>query len=161
MSVTDLNPVQMTDAALLSDVPEVVARVYAEAQAALTAWRSALADIEPHLHAVMEGHSMKRLELPGVGMLEASRRIKRTGWRHDDLLGDIARAVGTNRRLTNDGELEPAEWTMARLVSKCVSLGSGKVTGIREVLSAEPDEYCEVGDAEPQIRLTLFDRSPS
>lgn len=153
----DLSPTQYADKALCSDDPQAVARMYAEAMSQRDAWRTAVSDIEIHLYAVMEGHGVKRLELPGVGMLEASRRVKRTGWRFDELLGDIARAVDGNRRLRADGEIEPPEWVMARLVGECISFSGGKVTGIRKVLPNDVDEYCTQGEAEPQVRLQRAD----
>lgn len=151
-----LNVTEAIEEALVSDDLDKVALLYAQAKERTDAWRKATGEIEKHLHAVMEGHGVKRHELAGIGMVEASRRTKRTGWRHDDLLGDIARKVADNRRLLDSGELEPAEWVMARLVTKCLSLSGGKVTGLREV-GLQVDEYCEVGESEPSVRLVGFD----
>lgn len=153
----DLTAPQFADAALVSDDPMTVARAYAEACDRRDEWRTAVSDIEAHLHAVMEGHKIKRLEMPGLGMLEASRRVKRTGWKWDDLLGDIARAVPNHRRLLESGEVEPAEWVMGRLVGECIGFSSGKVGGLRKYLPHELDEYCTVGESEPQIRLVRVD----
>lgn len=160
--MTDIatNPADAVDAALVSDDLDTVALLYAQAIDRRDTWRRVVSDIEAHLHQVMEGRGVKRYELTGIGMLEANRRTKRTGWRHDELLGDIARAVPNHRPVLADGDIEPAEWTMARLVPKCVSLSGGKVTGLRE-LGLQADEYCQVGESEPQVRLVTFDRAPT
>lgn len=91
------------------------------------------ADVEGLMLALMDD---RRVEVTGLGVFEAKRRTKRTGWDHDALAVDVIDAV-----VTDLGEdMTPLD--TYRELKAAFSIGAGKVTRLRE-LGLEPDEYCQ------------------
>lgn len=89
----------------------------------------------------------KRFIVEGVGEVEIKRGMKRTGWRHDELVpAVVARIVDEPETLcdTETGELHPPAvigHNVANRLRECVSFGAGKVTGLRP-LGLQSDEFC-------------------
>lgn len=105
--------------AVLRDLKQDAATVYA--------------DVEQQLLGTMGD---RRVEVPGLGVVEAHRRTRRTGWDHDALAADVIDVL-----VTDAGEdLAPLE--VARELQAAISFGAGKVTRLR-ALGLAPDEYCQ------------------
>lgn len=132
LNEVDVHHEQVTDPAdlahLLADVRDLrkqVGEVYAR--------------LETHLLAHMDE---KRKEVGGLGVVEAKRKTKRTAWRHDELVPVVvARALDERRLDEETGEYEREAEAVARVLRDCISLGAGKITGLR-ARGITPDEYC-------------------
>lgn len=95
----------------------------------------------------------KRYEVPGVGLVEVSKRTKRTGWRHAELLPVlVARALDERQLDEESGEYEREASAVARVLRECVSFGAGKVTGLR-ARGIQPDEFCDETPDGYSVRL--------
>jgi hypothetical protein len=89
----------------------------------------------------------KRFVVEGMGEVQIKRKTKRTQWDHDRLLAAvIARVMDEPATIFDEetGELLPyvtIGHNVGRRIRECVSLGAGKVTGIRAI-GLSPDEFC-------------------
>lgn len=120
------------------DVPDL-----ARALCVLRDFRQDAATVAADCEQLMVGlMGERRVEVSGLGVFEARRRMKRTGWAEhmDDLVADV---IATAETCGDDGEgvrdLSPLE--VARELRAAITFGAGKVTRLRE-LGLEPDMYC-------------------
>jgi hypothetical protein len=100
----------------------------------------------------------KRFVVEGGGEVEIKHTTKRTQWRHSDLLAAVIARVMDEPATIYDqetGELLPY-MTIGHNVTErlrdCVSLGAGKVTGIRAI-GLQPDEFCHEEDGGYSVKL--------
>lgn len=90
----------------------------------------------------------KRFVVQGLGEVQIKRKTKRTQWRHDELLAAVISRVMDEPETIFDsetGELLPyvtIGHNVGRRIRECVSLGAGKVTGIRAI-GLQVDEFCK------------------
>ncbi len=90
----------------------------------------------------------KRFVVPDIGEVEIKKSTKRTQWRHDEMLPAVIARVMDEKETLYDrdtGELLPYVQIGHNLTSRlreCVSLGGGKVTGLRAI-GLQPDEFCK------------------
>lgn len=93
-------------------------------------------------NAIGEAMAGKRLELPGLGVIERNKRSARKAWNHADLQQAI-RQVAMDNRLADPetGELETAAEAEARLLKETAN-PSWRTTALKEI-GIDPDEYCE------------------
>lgn len=107
-------------------------------------------DIEKHLLSLMDS---KRIEVPGVGLVEAKKAVRRSGWRHAELIPVVvARALDERRVDEETGEYEREAEAVARVLRDCISFGAGKVTGLR-ARGIQPDEFCVEDEAHWSVKL--------
>lgn len=71
----------------------------------------------------------KKLEVPGLGLVECHKRTKRTNWLHEDLWKDI-----TLKALEADEDPVEALWSASRPTWRVSAL---------KALGLDPDEYCQ------------------
>ncbi len=101
---------------------------------------------ERHLASELEAQGRRHLDVKGVGRLERKRKIRRTGWKHDELLPVLVAKSREEVRFNADtGERETDLEAALRVIRDCISFGAGKVRGLRARGLAE-DEWCEVQD---------------
>lgn len=119
-----------------NDVAEILAALRDIKQDAARAYD----EVEKALLALM---GERKLEVPGLGVIESKRKTKRNGWRHDELIPVlVARALDERVFDPGTGEAQERESeTVARVLRECISFGAGKVTGLR-ARGIQPDEYC-------------------
>lgn len=83
----------------------------------------------------------KKLEVPGLGLVEAKRRIKRTQWDNDSLTKHVV-ALALDERLLDEatGEFEREADAVARVLGECAR-PSWRVTPLR-ARGLQIDEFC-------------------
>jgi hypothetical protein len=138
---------ELMDAALGSDQPETIARALATCRDFRQDAATIADDVEAHLLASM---GERTLEVVGLGEFKVRRRTTRKAWDHDALLRDAVRGMPGTEMGNAVGPPDPAD-VIAR-VRAVVSLGSGKVGGIRE-LGLQVDAYCQETEAGWQLEL--------
>lgn len=100
------------------------------------------ADMERHYLSLCSDPSDRKREVLGVGLVEVRKRTKRTGWRMDELIPVVvARALDERKADEETGEIEREAVAVARAMRECLSISTGKVTGLR-ARGIQPDEFC-------------------
>lgn len=122
--------------------PEDVAHLLADLRDHKARVAEVFSTVEKHL-LTLAGE--KKLEVPGLGLVEIKRRTKRAKWQHDVLIPVIvARALDERVFDPVTGEAEEREaMTVARALRECISFGAGKVTGLR-ARGIDESEFCRV-----------------
>lgn len=112
----------------LRDVKRVVAEVFDR--------------LETHALSLM---GAKRVEVPGVGLVESKRRTKRTKWDHDDVFRTLTARLADEEVLFLDEDDHPLPRTqvVANVVDRLreALTPSWKVTGLA-ALGLDSDEFC-------------------
>lgn len=98
----------------------------------------------------------KKSEVPGVGIVEAKKGVRRTKWQHDEVFKHVLARVIDTPGVFYDEEgtaLYPAQ-AAANVVERLrdVLSPSWKVGGLRS-LGLQPDEFCEQSDGEYGLML--------
>lgn len=92
------------------------------------------------------------------GEVEVKRNIKRTAWRHDELLPVVIALIMDEPATIFDpetGELLPYTQiglNVARRLRECVGFGAGKVGGLRPI-GLDPDEFCTVTEDGYSVKI--------
>ncbi len=128
---------EMHHEALLADRPDDLARALAALRDLKQDAATVYSEVEQRYLDHLEDYG-DRVEVPGLGLVETHRRIKRSGWDHDALVRDVLDAAAGEERSTAD----LTGWEAAQALRECISFGAGKVTGLR-ARGLQPDEYCK------------------
>jgi hypothetical protein len=143
----------LLDQAICSDDPEAVGRLWLMLEAIRDDAARASGEVAEHAAKVFAGHNLHRLRIEGMPPLVVSTPKSRTQWDKPGLLDLVRRKAGeVDRLLSREGEVESDVEVTLRLVSDTLSIGGGKVTGIRK-LGHEPDEYCSESASPARIRV--------
>lgn len=98
----------------------------------------------------------KKLEVPGVGVVEVKSSVRRTRWDHDEAFRTVIARLADEPGLfyDEDGVRLPPAVMAANVVARLrdVLSPSWKVTGLRE-LGIDPDEYCETDEKHWSVKL--------
>ncbi len=94
-------------------------------------------------NAIGEAMGGKRVEIPGMGVVERNTRSARKTWNHADIQAAIARVALENRLVDPEtGEVESVDAAEARLLKECAN-PAWRTTQLRSI-GIDPDEYSEV-----------------
>lgn len=107
---------------------------------------AAYAEVEALALSVMGD---KKVEVPGVGLVESKKKAARSKWEHDDLFKHVVARIADEELLTDPetGERRPPAAVAAEVVNRLrdVMSPSWKVTGLRD-LGIDETEFCNVRD---------------
>lgn len=138
-----------------SDDPAALAVVLAAVREARAGLAEFAAEVERVLLAEM---GEKAIEVEGLGLVEAKRSVRRTGWDHETLIPHVVARLADEPGVffdPDDATLLPYATighNVARRLKECISFGAGKVTGLRAI-GLDPDEYCSADEAHWSVRL--------
>ena len=132
---------------LLSDGDQQIAEIteFADAVLVLCQLRD-LKRLVGELQTVCERHGLslmpdRKVEVPGVGLVESKRRTKRTQWDHASLWRILTAYALDERKVDEEtGEYEPAEQAVARVLKECAA-PTWRVTALR-ARGLQIDEFC-------------------
>lgn len=135
--------VAITEHALLSDDPDVVAGALEALDDLGRELRESRAQVEEHLIAVMDGHDMASLITQRGSRVERKRSASRRGWDHDGATQAVLRHVDSVKREMDPetGEVESDAEVAVRLLRECASIGSWKKR-LTELTGTSMDEWC-------------------
>lgn len=128
---------EMHHEALLADNPADLARALSALRDLKQDAATVYAEVEARYLDHLEEYG-QRVEVPGLGLVETHRRTKRKAWDHDALIADVIETVN----MDGDESVAPGPWEVVAALRECVSLGAGKVIGLR-ARGLQVDEYCQ------------------
>jgi hypothetical protein len=100
----------------------------------------------------VETSGERKAEIPGVGVVEIRKALKRTQWQHDELWRTVVSYARDERQPDEDGVYEESEAeVIARTLRECLT-PSWKVTGLQDH-GIDPSEFCQVEEAGYSVRL--------
>lgn len=121
--------------------------------------RADLATFYRHLEQdLIHTVGVRHMVVEGVGEVSVHHKTKRTGWRHAEMIPAIIARVMDEPATIYDpetGELLPHATIGANVAARlreCVSMGAGKVTGLRAI-GLQPDEFCNEEDDGWSVQL--------
>lgn len=137
--------------------PVALAQALARMEALLADVRSVRDTIRSMCASALADERVRRLTVRGVTTVESTTEVKRSGWRHDELLADLMNGAGISLIETSTGELfgpvEGAEWLLQWFRPEW------RMTPIRAA-GLYPDNYCDVATdddgtplREPAVRI--------
>lgn len=100
----------------------------------------------------------RSIEVMGLGLVEAKKSIRRTGWKHDELIAAVVARVADEPGVffnVEDGALLPFATighNVAARLRACIGFGAGKVTGLKAI-GLQPDEFCTQDDGAWSVKL--------
>lgn len=99
----------------------------------------------------------KKLEIPGLGLVEIKSAVRRTKWQHDEVFRSVISRLADEPGVFYDeetGERFPPAQLAANLVGRLrdVLSPSWKVTGLRD-LGLDPDEFAETDEKHWSVAL--------
>lgn len=143
----------LMDAALCSDDPEAVGRLWLMLEAIRDDAARASGEVAEHAAKVFEGHNLHRLRIEGMPPLVVNVPRSRTQWDKPALVDLVRRkAFEVDRLLSREGEVESDVEVTLRLVQDTLSIGGGKVTGIKKLGHAS-DEFATETVMPARIRI--------
>lgn len=123
------------------DDPVATGQALARVEALLADMRFVRDTLKTATAESMGTYRVRTLVIGSVAVLEASNTYDRHGWRHEDLLPAMLRAMGVDHLVnTETGEKFDAEDLSPRILA-CLT-PSWKLTGLRAI-GLDPDDWCE------------------
>lgn len=127
--------------------------------AAIRDCRAGLADLARVLETQLaEKRGPGAFTTPGMGEVVIRRSMKRTGWRHDQMIpAVIARIMDEPETLYDPETAELLPYAqlghnVAARLRECVSFGAGKITGLK-ALGLDPSDFCDEQDQAMSVQI--------
>ena len=132
---------ELADRCLDSDDPERVVELWLSLDALVREASEARDLAGEHGAQVLRGHDQYRTEVHGRRIVRHTPK-PRTSWKKDELFTELLRLVPKvdRVRFRATGAMEDDAEVALRLVQECLSVSSGKVTGLRKY-DLDPDEF--------------------
>lgn len=121
--------------------PVATSQALARMEALLADVRSVRDSIKTIAAEAIAAERIRRLTISGVCTLEGTTEIKRSGWRHAELMTQMLKANSLSLINTEDGEIISGEDAASKLLEWMNP--SWKMTAIK-ANGLDPDAFCEV-----------------
>lgn len=137
-----------------SDDPETVVRCWVQLEAIRDDAVTASKNVAEWGAQVLAGHGQYRLRVDDLPPVVRYTPKDRKEWRRDEIISVLRRLVPDTDRLMSPvtGEVEGDAEVLLRLVQDCISLGAGKVTGLRKH-GLDPDEFSTTTPGVERLRI--------